>query len=83
MVFRAPVDAPPPDIRDDEEKADVARILGVLPADHPARAAHDAGTDTIRLSHLVDDPDIARELTVAFLAGWNRLQRRRLGQGLT
>lgn len=34
-MFRPPVDRPPPDIRDDEEKAYVARILAALAEDHP------------------------------------------------
>jgi hypothetical protein len=38
-----PVDRPPPDIRDDEEKDEVARILAVLPIEHPARLAHREG----------------------------------------
>lgn len=71
-MFRPPVDRPPPDIRDDEEKAKVARILAALPADHPARLAHERGVDTIRLSHLVGDAALADALTEAFLAGRRR-----------
>lgn len=72
-MFRAPVDRPPQDIRDDEEKADVGRILSVLAADHPARLAHEQGADTIRLSHMVDDMALVRELTEAVLRGRRRL----------
>jgi hypothetical protein len=38
-MFRPPVDRPPRDFRDEEEKAEVSRILAVLPPDHPARVA--------------------------------------------
>ena len=79
-MFRPPVDRPPPDSRDEEEKADVARILAVLPPEHPARQAHERGVDTIRLTHLVDDADLAAALTAAFLAGWRRLRKRSLGR---
>jgi hypothetical protein len=71
-----PDDRPPPDIRDDEEKADVARILAALPADDPARRAHERGVDTIGLTHMVGYQNLSKALTAAFLAGWNRLLRR-------
>jgi hypothetical protein len=75
-MFRPPVDRPPPDTRDDEEKAAVTEILAVLPADHPARVAHERGTDSIRLAHMVGDTALAAALTEAFLAGRRRLLRR-------
>jgi hypothetical protein len=71
-MFRPPADRPPPDTRDEQEKADVARILAVLPPDHPAREAHKHGVDTIRLTYMVGDAALARALTEAFLAGWDR-----------
>lgn len=75
-MFRPPVHRPPPDIRDAEERADVARILAVFPADHPARTAHERGTDTITLTHMVGDAELSRALTEVFLAGRARLFRR-------
>lgn len=73
MVFRPPMDRPAPDIRDDEEKAEVSRILSALPADHAARLAHQQGVDTISLSHLVGDAALIKELTEAVLKGRGRL----------
>jgi len=75
-MFQPPTDRPPPDIRDDEEKADVARILDALPEDHPGWEAHRRGTDTITLTHLVGESSLSSALTDAFLAGRNRLLRR-------
>ena len=75
-MFRPPEDRRPIDIRDEEEKADVARVLAILPANHPARVAHERGTDTIPLSHLVGNPALSAALTDAFLAGRNRIFQR-------
>jgi hypothetical protein len=79
-MFQPPADGPVPDVRDEEEKAQVTRILSVLPEDHPARAAHRCGADTIRLSHLVADrPQLVQSLVRAYMAGldrvWNRSAR--------
>src|SRR4051812_404218 len=67
-----PVDRPPPDTRDDEEKAEVARILADLPPDHPAPAAHERGADAVTITHLVGDPDLVRALIEACLSDRNR-----------
>jgi hypothetical protein len=76
-MFRPPADGPVPDVRDDEEKAEVARILCVLPEDHPAHAAHRSGADTIRLSHLVADrADLVHALVRAYMAGLDRVWKR-------
>jgi hypothetical protein len=75
-MWKPPAELPPPDIRDDEEKAEVARILSVLPTDHPARVAHERGADTIALSHLVGDAALARALGDASCAGWVRILHR-------
>ena len=76
-MFKPPANKPPPDFRDDEEKAEVARILSVLPAEHPARVAFAQGRDTIALTHLVGDAELtAKALTKAFLAGANRIMNR-------
>lgn len=72
MGFQPPVDRPPNDSRDGQEKAEVSRILSALPENHPARLAHERGIDTIRLTHLVGDAQLVKELTAAYLAGWNR-----------
>jgi hypothetical protein len=50
-----------------------ARILTVLPVDHPARTAHERGVDTIRLAHMVNDVALSQALEDAFLAGRRRL----------
>ena len=44
-MFQPPAKRPLPDIRDDEEKADVPRILAVLRPERPVRHAHDRGAD--------------------------------------
>jgi len=64
------------DTRDEEEHRAIAEILSVLPDDHAARLAYAAGADTIRLSHLVGDPELARRLIDAFLAGRGRVMDR-------
>jgi hypothetical protein len=66
-------DRPLPDSRDQEEKAAVAAALEGLPKDHPARQAHEAGLDTIRISHLVaDQPAIVERLKVVRLEAFGR-----------
>lgn len=75
-MFRTPTECPPPDIRDEEEKAEVSRILAALPPGHPARKAHERGEDTRILSRLVGDAEMAKSFTEAFLSGYNRLLRR-------
>jgi hypothetical protein len=75
-MFRPPVDRPPRDFRDEEEKAEVARILAVLPPDHPARLAHERGIDTIRLTHMVGDAPLVSALIETLLAGRDRIFRR-------
>lgn len=75
-MWKPPADKPPPDIRDDEERAEVARILSSLPGDHPARIAADRGADTIAVSHLVGDVGLAKALAEASRAGWVRTLHR-------
>ena len=75
-MFKPPADRQPPDTRDDEEKAEVARILAGLPPDHPARAAHERGEDTVTITHLVGEPELVRGLIEACLAGRNRVMHR-------
>lgn len=75
-MFRPPTDKPPPDVRDDDEKAEVARILARLPEGHPALEAFERGVDTISLTHLVGDPELSRLLSEAYLCGWRRLLNR-------
>lgn len=66
-------DPPLPDSRDAQERAAVAAILAELPPDHPARRAHDAGVDTIRLMHLVAErPDLVERLKIARLDAFGR-----------
>lgn len=43
------------DTRDSQEHTDVAMILGVLPEEHPARAAYARGVGTLELTHFVAD----------------------------
>lgn len=66
------------DCRDEEEHAEVARILSELPDEHPARIAYMTGTreasDSISLSYLVADrPHVVRALTEANMATWRRM----------
>ena len=76
-MFRPPAHGPVPDVRDEEEKAEVTRILSVLPEDHPAHAAHRAGADTIKLSHLLTDrPQLVQSLVRAYMAGLDRVWKR-------
>lgn len=75
-MWKPPTNRPPPDIRDDEERAEVTRILAALPDDDPARIAADRGTDTITVSHLVGDADLAKALAEASTAGWVRTLHR-------
>jgi hypothetical protein len=64
-----------PDIRDEQEHADVAAILAALPDQHPARVAYADGADTIRLTHLVPG-ELVDSLTEAFFAGYRRMLQR-------
>jgi hypothetical protein len=76
-MFQPPADGPAPDMRDAEEKAEVTRILSVLPEDHPAHAAHRCGADTISISHLVADrPQLVRALVRAYMASLDRVWKR-------
>ena len=62
------------DTRDEQEHADVAVVLTVLPAEHPARDAHARGVGTLELTHLVADRvELVDGLKQAFLAGYRRL----------
>jgi hypothetical protein len=72
------------DYRDEEEHAEVARILSELPAEHPARIAYMTGareaSDSISLSWLVAEQlDIVRALTEANLAAYRRMLARQGG----
>ena len=76
-MFRPPTEGPTPAARDREEEAEVARILALLPLDHPAHAAYRAGVDTISLTRLIDGrADIARDLVRAYMAGLQRAWER-------
>jgi hypothetical protein len=66
------------DYRDDEEHAEVARILAGLPEDHPARVAYSSGAreaaDSIGLAHPVADRrDLVGALVEAYLAADRRI----------
>lgn len=62
---------------DELERATVARILAVLPDDHPARQALRAGADTVALTHLVADrPELVAALTDEILAAYRRINER-------
>lgn len=66
-----------PDIRDQEEHADVAAALTLLPEGHAARQAYSQGAGTIALTHLVREyPTVVEALTEAYLAGYRRLLQR-------
>ena len=67
-----------PDIRDEQEHADVAAILAGLPDDHPARVAYAEGADTIKLTHLVPR-ELVPGLTEAFWGGYKRYLQRQGG----
>ena len=54
----------------------MSRILSAFPPDHPARLAHERGVDTIRLSHMVSDSALIKELTEAVLRARGRLWER-------
>lgn len=76
-MYRPPADQPLPDLRDEEERGDVDRILSVLPEGHPALEAHQRGADTIAITHLVADrPGLIEALIGAYFAArrriWNR-----------
>ena len=67
--------------RDEEEHAEVARILSVLPEGHRARIAYMTGAreaaDSISLSWLVVDRyDIVQALVEANMAAWRRTMSR-------
>jgi len=65
------------DTRDAEEHAAVAAALAALPASHPACIAYFLDHEcTIGLTHLVDDQELARNLTNVYLDGYNRMLRR-------
>jgi hypothetical protein len=74
----------PADYRDEEEHADVARILSELPADHPARVAYSAGareaSDSIALARLVvERRNIVQALVEANMAAYRRMLARQGG----
>ena len=77
-MYKPPPDkAPLPDKRDEEEKAEVGRIIAALPKDHPAHDAHRRGMDTIALTHLVANyPDLVEALIRAYHAGTDRVWKR-------
>ena len=59
-------------MRHEAERATIEAILGELPGDHPARAAYEAGADTVRLMSLVDSEDVAEKLNQAWLDWYSR-----------
>jgi len=62
------------DLRDNQERAEVAEILSELAPDHLARKAFAEGARTAELVRLVNDrPDLVERLKRAFLAGWHRI----------
>jgi len=72
------------DYRDEQEHAEVARILSALPEQHPARIAYTAGareaSDSISLTWLVADRrDIVQALVDANMAAWHRTLERHGG----
>jgi len=74
----------PADYRDEQEHAEVARILSVLSEDHPARVAYATGareaSDSISLTWLVADRrDIVQALVEANMAAWRRTMARHGG----
>jgi len=62
-------------MNDEQERAEVRRILGELPADHPAVKAFQEDADTIRLTYLVGRDDLVEKLKRAYLDGFGRLMR--------
>ena len=66
----------PFDAHDEEERAAIRGIVELLPPDHPARAAHKAGADAIRLSYLVESEELIEKLAQAWFDGYHRLLRR-------
>jgi hypothetical protein len=62
--------------RDEQERAVIQAILGVLPEDHPAREAYRAGADPIRLMSLVEREDLAEKLNQAWLDWYARRLRK-------
>lgn len=74
----------PADYRDEIEHAEVAKILSVLPVEHPARVAYATGareaSDSISLSWFVADRrDVVQALTEANLAAYRRTLARQGG----
>ena len=72
------------DYRDEQEHAEVARILSELPAEHPARVAYSTGarkaSDSVSLTWLVADRrDIVQALVDANMAAWRRTLSRQGG----
>lgn len=64
----------PFDLRDNQERVEVAEILSELPSDHPARMALADGARTVEVARLLNDqPDLLERLKRAFLAGWHRV----------
>jgi hypothetical protein len=63
----------PNDPRDDQELAEIATILETFPRNHRARLAFRMGAETIELSRLVGDPELARRLVQACLDGRDRI----------
>lgn len=62
----------PFETRDDEARAAIQAILEELPHDHPAREAHKAGADAIKLTYLVGREDLVEKLNQAWLDWYAR-----------
>jgi hypothetical protein len=67
-----------PNVRDEQERADVAAILAALPENTMAHAAYAEGAETIKLTHLVP-AELVKPLTEAFFSGYRRYLQRQGG----
>jgi hypothetical protein len=67
----------PNDPRDDQELAEIASLLETLSRDHPARVEFLAGAETMRLIRLVGDPELVRRLVQVYIAGRDRMFRKK------
>ena len=69
--------------RDEQANAEVAAILGELPADHPARVAFAEGKDTIALTHLLADRmDVVKRLMDSYWSRHDRVFNSALNMGV-